>query len=161
LLYSLKTIAYSILGLPIYLYGLINNYLPYKIPDFLANTLTKREDFYGSITMTTGIFTFLIFYTIQIWLAAIYIPLVIDSTWIFPEYSGWISIVYAISLPFSGFFTWHYWKWLIKIRSSWLFISLFYRKSTLIAKLIKQREEIINALENAKSEYLEQKGIRE
>ena len=155
LLYSLKTIVYSLFGFPFYLYGLINNYLPYKIPDFLANTLTKREDFYGSITMTTGIFTFLFFYTIQIWLVALYIPLVIDSTWIFPGYLGWISIVYAISLPLSGFFTWHYWKLLIKIRRSWLFISLFYRESTFIAKLIKQREEIIITLENAKQEYLD------
>ncbi|MCH8318113.1 MAG: 1-acyl-sn-glycerol-3-phosphate acyltransferase [Bacteroidetes bacterium] len=160
LLYSLKTIVYLLLGFPFYLYGLINNYLPYKIPDFLANTLTKREDFYGAITMTTGIFTFLFFYTIQIWLVALYIPLVIDSTWIFPGYPGWISIVYAISLPFSGFFTWHYWKWLIKIRRSWLFISLFYRESTFIAKLIKQREEIIDSFKIAKDEYLEQKNIQ-
>ena len=138
-----KTLVYVIVGFPIYLYGVINNFIAYKIPDFLASR-SPRPDFRGSMTMTIGMATFIIFYSLQIWLVASFAPV---EGW-------WIPVAYAISLPVTGILALYYWRYLKKIRSRWLFISLFYRKNSLITKLIKQREDIVKDLEEGKRDYL-------
>lgn len=141
---GLKTLAIIIVGFPIFLFGVINNFIAYKIPDFLAS-LSSRPDFYGSITMATGMVTFIVFYSLQIWLVALFTPG--ESGW-------WITIAYAVSLPITGIIALYYWRYLEKIRGRWLFIFLFYRKSSLITRLINQREDIVKTLEKGKKDYL-------
>ncbi len=134
-----------ILGLPFFLFGVINNYLPFKIPEFFARMALPH--FYGAIAMSTGIITFSLFYSLQIWAVINYVDLGYD-----PIISG---IIYGILLPITGMFSIYYWRRLIRDREKWRFISLFYRKTGLISRLILQREEIIEELEKAKDEYLE------
>ncbi|MCH8318939.1 MAG: hypothetical protein IIA88_10685, partial [Bacteroidetes bacterium] len=141
---GLKTLTTIIVGFPFFLFGVINNFIAYKIPDFLAS-LSSRPDFYGSITMATGMVTFIVFYSLQIWLVASFTPG--ESGW-------WITIAYAVSLPITGIIALYYWRYLEKIRGRWLFIFLFYRKSSLITRLINQREDIVKTLEKGKKDYL-------
>lgn len=140
-----QTLVYIIIGFPIYFYGVINNFLAYKIPVFLASR-SPRPDFHGSMIMSIGMATFIVFYSLQIWLVASFAP--VKSGW-------WIPVAYAVSLPITGILALYYWRYLEKIRSRWLFISLFYRKNSLITKLIKQREDIVKDLEEGKRDYLE------
>ena len=132
----LQTLAYITIGFPVYLYGVINNFLAFISP---------RTDFYGSVAMSTGMATFMIFYSLQIWLVASFTPV---------EYGWWIPVAYAVSLPITGILSLYYWRYLKKIRGRWLFISLFYRKNSLITKLIKQREDIMKDLSEGKIDYI-------
>lgn len=138
---NVLNVLYVIAGLPLYLYGLLNNYIPYKIPGSIAKRYVERIEFRGPIMMVVGIFTFSVFYALQIWLAAIYLP------------SAWWVLGYALSLPLSGAFTYYYWNRLKRIHARWLFVSLFYRRTELVANLVMKRQEIINDLDKAREEY--------
>src|SRR5690606_34080940 len=49
-----KMIITLILGFPIWLVGIINNYIPYKLPRAIALSITKDESFYGALLMSLG-----------------------------------------------------------------------------------------------------------
>jgi glycerol-3-phosphate O-acyltransferase / dihydroxyacetone phosphate acyltransferase len=138
---NVSSILYLVFGFPFYLYGLINNYLPYRIPGFVARKISKEKEYYAPIAMVTGIFTFLIFYSLQIYLVEKYFHLSL------------LTLAYFISLPWSGYFTYSYYYTAKHIRAKWIFISLFFSRSTMIANLIQQRLEIIKELDSAKTEY--------
>lgn len=96
--FNLKDYLYFIFGFPIFLFGFLNNYLPYRLPGILANKLNSRQDFRGSILMASGAFIFLIFYVIQT-------ILVYQFT---SEISVFITPVYLILLPITGLFAFYY-----------------------------------------------------
>ncbi len=135
-----KSFFFLIIGFPFYLYGLINNYLPFEIPALFAK---KAKDFRGAIGMVVGMFTFLIFDTAQILLVHHFFhrPL--------------LTLAYAISLPLSGFFTYYYWHTFDKIRAKWFLIMLFYKRSAGIANLIAERESIIAEFEKIRTDFLQ------
>ena len=53
------------LGFPLYLYGLVNNYLPYRIPSLVARRATKDVEFVAPIMLVVGMITFTLFYLCQ------------------------------------------------------------------------------------------------
>ncbi len=138
---NLKALFIIVLGFPIYLYGLINNFLPFEIPGFIARRTTKSIEFRGAIGMVGGMFTFLIFHTLQIILI-----------WKFTQVQ-WITIAYAVSLPLTGLFTYWYYHTIIEIKNKWLLMMVFYKKSIFISSLITEREKIILEFDNAKNEF--------
>ena len=140
---SFLTAVYSLLGLPIYIYGLMNNYLPYKLPGFIARKVTNRLEYQASIKLVVGIITFSTFYSAQIWAVA-----TISSV-------EWM-IAYGLMLPASGFFVLFYWNRLKLLHGNFLLISLFYRRRVLISRLVQKRSEIVRILEVAKKDYLQQ-----
>lgn len=140
---NIRAFLFLVLGFPVYLYGLINNFLPFEIPGLLAGKIAKSKDFRGAIGMVLGMFTFLIFDCTQIWLVHHFLHNTI------------ITILYAVSLPLSGFFTYYYWHTFDKIRAKWLLISLFFRRSTAIASRIAERENIIAEFDKKRSDFLE------
>jgi 1-acyl-sn-glycerol-3-phosphate acyltransferase len=89
-----------ILLFPFHLYGVINNYLPYKIP---ANFVKKVKDlqFHSSLKMALGVVCFGLLWLIQI----LIVGLVTDDG---------IYLYYAASLPASAYLSYHYWIRLIK-----------------------------------------------
>ncbi len=142
---SLQTAAYFILGFPFFLYGLINNYIPYIIPSKVAYQVVKAsqvEEYMAPVMMVTGIFTFSFFYLIQTLLVH----------WIFGN--GWITLAYFASLPLSGFFALFYANYLHTTRDKWRLFGLFYKRSDLVSTLVSQRKSIIQELEQAKADYL-------
>ena len=140
---SLLTVVYSLLVLPIHIYGLINNYLPYKLPGFIARRVTNRIEYRASIKLLMGIVTFSTFYFAQIWAVAT----ISNVEWV---------IAYGLMLPASGFFVLYYWNRLKRLRGNLLFISLFYRRRVLISRLLRQRSDIVGILEVATEDYLQQ-----
>ncbi len=139
---TILSLVYLIIGFPFFLYGFINNFLPFRIPFWSARAISKRPEFHGSIAYSIGTLTFLIFYSLQIWLASKYI-----HDWKF-------ALGYALSLPVSGLLAFYYYKRYKTIRGSWKIFTLFYKKTTLITSLIAQRENIISELEQARKEYV-------
>jgi 1-acyl-sn-glycerol-3-phosphate acyltransferase len=138
---NLLSIVYIVLGFPLFVYGWINNYIPYRIPGLVANKVSKEKEYHGPIAMVTGIFTFLIFYSFQTYFV---------QTW-FRNFG--ISFIYLLSLPISGYFAYSYYYSVKAIKGRWVFISLFYSRNTMMANLILQREIIIKDLDAAKVEY--------
>ncbi len=141
ILSNLKALFIIILGFPIYLYGLINNFLPFEIPGYIARKTTKSIEFRGAIGMVGGMFTFLIFHSIQIILVWKY------------THIQWLTIAYAVSLPLSGLYTYWYYHTVLEIKNKWVLMMIFYKKSIFISSLITERESIISEFDKAKNEY--------
>lgn len=138
---NLKALLFIVLGFPIYLYGLLNNFLPFEIPGRIARKMSSSIEFVGAISMVGGMFTFLIFYTVQI-----------AFVWKYTHLAG-LTIAYGLSLPLSGFFTYWYFHTINKIRTKWMLLMLFYKKSVFISNLIIEREQIIAEFDKVKNEY--------
>lgn len=143
---SVKAFFIIVLGFPVYVYGLVNNFLAFEIPGWITNKITPVVEYRGAIGMVLGMFTFSIFYTFQI-----------NLVWDFIHIQ-WITIAYALSLPLSGMFTYWYFHEVSKMRAKWALMMVFYKKSTFVSNLITEREKIISEFDKAKEEYALKKG---
>jgi glycerol-3-phosphate O-acyltransferase / dihydroxyacetone phosphate acyltransferase len=132
----------TVLGFPVYLYGLLNNYIPYILPSKVARLITREEVYMAPIMMAVGIFSFSILYALQIAF--------------FHSWAGnpWLTALYALSLPISGFFVLYYWNHLVASFHNWRFKAVLQRKQTLIVTLKEKRGLILRQLEEAKTDFL-------
>ena len=90
--YILKSVFKLVFGFPIWLFGFINSYIPYKLPKYIALAITDSEAFYGALLMSLGTVTFILFYSLEVFLL-----------WIF-FHSPLLTLAYAIALPLASFF---------------------------------------------------------
>ena len=141
---SLLSLLYLTIGLPVYLYGLLHNYIPYIIPSKVTRAVTKEEEWYAPIMLTVGIFTFPLFYLLAGWLVTDLLDLKLSGI-----------LLYFLSLPLSGFFTLHYWSTFRHTQEHLLLLRLFVKRQDLLADLKQQRQEIISDLEAAKNDYVD------
>jgi len=139
-----RTTLLLVAGFPLYLYGLVNNYIPYIIPSKVADALTEEEEFLAPIMLTIGIFSFPLCYSLQ----ALFF-------WeMMPSYL--YLLLYLVSLPLSGFFTLRYWQALGRAREQWRLLRLTRQKAPAAEQLKQYHQEIINELEQAREEYMRQ-----
>lgn len=140
---NLTALLKIFIGFPFFIYGLINNYIAFKLPGWIVRKKEERLENIGGIYMVGGMFSFMIFYTAQIILVWKY------------THIQWLTIAYAVSLPISGMFAFWYSLMVKEIRAKWLLTTLFFRKSVLISNLISEREQLIAEFDKAKKEYAE------
>jgi hypothetical protein len=126
-----------LVGFPFYLFGLINNYLPYKIAYTSANRIVKNVEFYASVTIVIALFLYLLFYLLQILAIAL-----IFHKW-------WLLVAYIISLPLSGWFAIHYYFFAKKTFGIFRFYLLRKNHPPLTEKLISFRKEIMIEITSA------------
>ena len=138
---NILLLLYILLGFPIYVYGAINNFIAFEIPGFIAKKTTKTIEFRGAIGMVGGVFSFAIFYTLQIF-----------AVWRY-THNEWLTIIYGLSLPLSGLFAYRYYYTVIEIKNKWLLMMTFYKKSVFVANLISERENIIKEFNEVQNEY--------
>jgi hypothetical protein len=141
--FSFKDYAYFLIGFPVFLFGFLNNYLPYKLPGILANKLNSRQDFRGSILMASGAFIFLIFYIIQTVLVFRYTH----------EISVFLTPVYLITLPITGLFAFHYNEKIRNIRQSIEYNHLKNSGDPKIKSLVELEMTILQEMESAIKEF--------
>jgi hypothetical protein len=84
-----------LLGWPLWLYGRLNNFLPYEVPRLVARKLSLYEGYLSTVKILTGVFTFPLFYWLQF---------KIFQWGVGAEYAWW----YLLSLPVSGILAWLY-----------------------------------------------------
>ncbi|MCH7763298.1 MAG: 1-acyl-sn-glycerol-3-phosphate acyltransferase [Candidatus Marinimicrobia bacterium] len=137
-----KAILFLVFMFPIYLYGLINNVIPYKFPRWYASHFVEYKAEIAPWKMVAGIVVFLIYYPIEI---IIFASITGSVFW---------TILYILSLIPSGNFVLKYIQRVRDYRQHLQFLSVFYRKRPLIYELIKQRQEIIDFLNTCKTEYM-------
>jgi 1-acyl-sn-glycerol-3-phosphate acyltransferase len=116
---------------PFFLYGLINNIIPYRIP-LLVTKKFKDPQFHSTVKFIVGLVIFPIWYLILFIIA-----------WIFVE-PGWIKWIYLVSLLPAGLFAHVWFIWLKKLRSMWKYSLLTSLKNKKIAELKILRSEIIS-----------------
>lgn len=138
---AIKSILYMLIGLPVFVFGFLNNIVPYKLPGIVVKKLGASSDFDGALYLIIGTFSFLIFYGFQIALLQHFYSNVL------------LTVCYALALPATGFFAYFFWKRYNNLRGRWMMFSLFYRKTALITSVLNRRQHIIDELEKGRKEY--------
>ena len=136
-----RTIIFLIFGSPLFVWGLITNYLPYKIPRLLVDLGKKHSSEMASWKLAYGFILFIIYYGIS---AMIIWEITNEITF---------TILFLLSLIPSGNFALYYSKSLVKYRQHLKFLSVFYKKRTIIFDAIKQRVELLQFIEDSKNRY--------
>ncbi|MBC6699998.1 lysophospholipid acyltransferase family protein [Hymenobacter puniceus] len=130
------------LGLPVYLYGVINNYLPYKLPSMVAKRATKEVEFVAPIMLVVGMITFSLGYAAQIALVHH-----------FTQHWRW-TLLYGMSLPPTGFFALYYANKLAGRLRRLRALRLFRKQRPTMEGLLRQRATILRLLSEAREAYL-------
>jgi len=124
-----------LVGYPLYLYGMINNYLIFKVPDVFSRRM-KDKQFLSSIAYVLAFVVMLpIFYLLQTLIIA----------WVIPW--AWAPWAYLITLIPTGLYAIHYAfgfkKWWSRIVFSWKKS----KKNPDFLNLIRMRKEIVQELD--------------
>ena len=136
-----KTIIFLLLGSPLFIWGLITNYIPYKVPRMLVDLGKTHSSEVASWKLAYGFIIFMIYYGL--------------SVMIIWNITGHITftLLLLISLIPSGNFALYYSKSLMKYRQHVKFLSFFYKKRKIIFDTIKQRIDLLQFIEDSKIRY--------
>ncbi|GAA4393063.1 lysophospholipid acyltransferase family protein [Hymenobacter koreensis] len=140
---GVTTAAKLLLGFPVYVYGAVNNYMPYIIPSQVAKRLTNEVEFIAPIMLVTGMFSFGVLYPLQ--------------TWLVYRLSGsaGLAMLYLLSLPVTGFYALSYWNRLADRLERLRLYRLFRRQPAVVEDLFRQRATVLHELDEARREYLQ------
>ncbi|TYZ11411.1 glycerol acyltransferase [Hymenobacter lutimineralis] len=131
-----------VLGFPLYLYGAINNYLPYKLPSMVARRATKDAEFVAPIMLVTGMLTFSLGYVLQTMLVHHFTQ---DWRW---------TTLYALSLAPTGFYALSYWNNLAARLRRLRALRLLQKQRPRMEQLHQRRSRILQLLNEAREAYL-------
>lgn len=125
---------------PIFIYGLINNYLIYKIPLVIARKI-KDKQFHSSFKSVISLLLTTVLHTLQT-----IIFLIISKSW---KLTGF----YFISLPLSGMFAWWYHVQFRELRFHWRYFSLKQKKHPAFQETFKLYQNIIDRTNRIVDQY--------
>lgn len=117
---------FLIAGFPLYVRGMMGNYLPYKLSEKIVSSFKMEEEFHASFNLGIGTFLFVIFYLAQFFIAKALSP-----------HIGWVLLVICVSL-FTGWFSLKY--YVFKQKTFGLLRTLMNKSRT--KELKRQRKEI-------------------
>ena len=132
LLLLIETII-SIVLLPLQAYGMLLNYIPFKIPLMVASKI-KDPHFKSSIQFGVGLFSFPIYYI-----------LVISAFFLFTDVNLF-RLIFGLTLPVTGFFAFYNYKYLKQLWGKFRIFNLQHSKTELYNSLQKERNYIINLI---------------
>ena len=147
---SARKFLLALLGLPIALYGIINNFIPHGIAIYSAKQFLHERTKILMALLFAGGPAFLFFYTVQ--------------TFTLYYFAGiWWALAYFVTLPTSGLFALAYTKDLREEQELISFSFVLFTNRRLIHKMRRERRMLINEMNAVKTEYLailqEQKKI--
>jgi hypothetical protein len=137
----LRILSIGVLGLPLALYGMLNNFIPFLISEGFARLYVQERTKILTALLIGGGLAFLFFYAAQVVAVAKFI----SPLW---------ALLYAISLPLSGFFALAYLQRMRKYRQRVSFSLLLFTNKHIIIKMRRQRKALITALNQVRDEYL-------
>ena len=138
---------YIVIGFPFYVYGLLNNYIPYKVPRWLAQKFTRAKSEIASAKLLSGMVVFVFYYILLI---NMFSRLVNENA---------LTIVYALTIIPSGNFVLSYYFHAQKYRQHMRFFTIFYQKRFVMQQVVDERNALINYIDQARDAYLKAKNI--
>jgi len=136
----LRSFFYFVLGFPVFVFGYLLNIIPFKLADLVSKKIPVREDFIGSLKITSGAFIFLIFYILE----AFVVKQFTNSYW---------TIIFLCLLYPTGIFALNYVKRFYAVLDTIKYLRISSRKMDFIERLRFDRDEMINTIEKWRIEY--------
>lgn len=143
IVFSFSGLLYLILGSPIFLFGVIQNYFPYKIPYWTARKITAELEYQAPIMLTVGIVVFPVLYTMLGY-----------AFYVFASKDIFIISLYVILLPLSGFYSIHYLDFVDRMLDFIKLNSFFRKNNEKISELKALKNDLTSLLDEALETYL-------
>lgn len=125
------SVIFLLIGLPVFLYGLIHNIIPYKLTDVLIPKVTKDVEYYAPIAVLLG----LIFYPLT------YVGFMFGAKMIF-DLTFWEQFAYFWSMPLFGLFAFSFHKYLNHIAFKWKFVFLMVNNKQRMMDLQEEKKAL-------------------
>ena len=119
---------------PVHLWGVIHNYIPYKVPELLIKPI-KDKMFHSSFKFVISFLVFQFFYLVLFVLIVIFV-----QPW-------WLILAYIISIPLTGLFAFHYYLESKKIIATWRYNFMVIRKNERIIEMQRFYNEIAEIMD--------------
>lgn len=125
----------SIVLLPLQIYGMLLNYIPFKLSDRMASKIKDRQ-FKSSVQFGIGLFAFPIYY------------LIIIAVFCFLTDANLLKLIFAISLPVTGLFAFHNYQFIKMLWENIRIFSLKHFKTEQYNTLQNDRNHIIDLIKS-------------
>jgi len=132
--YFLKFLLLS----PIYIVGLLTNYIPYILPSKIFESLKIDIEYKTSVQMIAGLLTFPLFYWLQIKLFRNYISI-----------DFWQTFLLVLAFPIAGYIAMYYWTEIKRFKRVLHFY--FFLNQNKKVKIINMRDDILDNIEIAQT----------
>lgn len=131
----------TIVGLPLFAYGAVVNFLPYYLPGWLAGRMSRRPTDYATTRLLASVVAFPLFWALEtslVWWAA---------------GLGW-ALAFFLSLPLGGLIAYRYLVGTGRLRHQLRFGALLLTRAQEARRLLAERREIVGELERVERDYL-------
>jgi 1-acyl-sn-glycerol-3-phosphate acyltransferase len=131
----------ALLGLPVFLYGLVTSAVPYLLPRWAARGLSRKETDYATVRLLVSVVAFPLWWGLQ--------------TWVVWRAAGpaWAA-AFAASLPVSGLAAYRYARGAGRLGARTRFAWLALTRRRAASRLLVERRAIVAELERARAEFL-------
>lgn len=130
--HSLIIIVKFIIGLPIFLFGVLHNIFPFQFTSLIMPKLVKEAEYYAPIAILLGIVLYPLTYTAFLLIAGFGF----DFTW-------WMLIIYLTMMPISGMMAFYFVRFMRQVSFKWKYLFLLRSKKNLLARLIADKSELV------------------
>lgn len=127
----IQSILALILGLPVFLFGMVHNAFPYYTTDLTVPRIVKDIEYFAPVAILLSLILYPITYTSFLLIVNAYC----DLNW-------WQNIVYFISMPISGLFAYYFYHYYKYINLKLSFVLLMNSRQEAIEVLKADREKL-------------------
>lgn len=131
----LFSIIFSIIGFPIFLFGFIHNYLPFKTTDLIVPKLVKNLEYYAPVAILLGLVMYPLNYLGFVYLSSFFV-----------EIPFWAKLIYFILMPITGMYAHAFVRYLKHISFKWNYIFLVMNEREGLIELKKQRQKLYDMI---------------
>jgi glycerol-3-phosphate O-acyltransferase / dihydroxyacetone phosphate acyltransferase len=131
----------TIVGLPLFAYGAAVNFVPYYLPGWLAGRMSRKQTDYATIRLIASVVAFPLFWSLETSVVGLAAGL------------GW-AVAFFLSLPIGGVIAYRYLLGTGRLRHQLRFGALFLTRAQVARRLLAERRDIVNELDEAKRDYL-------
>ncbi|MEO5643740.1 MAG: 1-acyl-sn-glycerol-3-phosphate acyltransferase [Bacteroidia bacterium] len=122
---------------PVWLFGLITNFIPYKVPSIIADKIVKHIEWHASVNATMAVFLWQIYWLLQSLVVAL-------------VFRDWIILwSFMLAVPFTGAIAQELYVLLKKANGAARFLSAKNR----VGELIQMRKEIVEESEMLRKKF--------
>jgi len=129
------SIVYVIILLPVFLFGIVHSFLPFKLTEYLMPKLIKNIEYYAPIAVLIG----LIVYPLNYFLLFQLTNYVFDLNLI-------VKIIYLLAMPITGMFAYYFVRFLHSFSFRWKYFFVVINQNEAMQNLEKQRNRLSEIL---------------
>ncbi len=120
--------VFALIGLPLFIFGIVHNYLQYKLTDLIIPKLTKDVEYYAPLAVLLGLILYPLFYTGFLEVINIFLDLTFIQ-----------KAMYFFSMPIAGLFAYFFYRYLKHINYKLNYITGMFKNKNALKDLQEDR----------------------